>query len=426
VFKARTLVQVAAFSVVSRGLLAIVALVLIRYMTPAEYARYIFVLSATGVLTGLIGTAFNNIYIVGHRSLDVKDPSEFLGMQLLSLSVLCVAALPFRSALNGFYTLAVGVTVSTALVQFLSTVYQQEKAFFRYSMVETVRALLLVVGTLALALLPRGFTAVNALWVQIAMGMVMFGAFFLTRLEVGKVLRVRRSAGLLAQVARSPYRLIVLYVMVMAVFGQLDVLLLQWLTDDFQLASYGAAFRYYGLLGLALGTVHSVFLPVVQDTTRMDQLDAIFRKHGHLVLVAIPVVLAGMAASPWIIPFIDAGKYPGSVRVFQILSVSAILSFAFSPHVHVMMRVRDFQRLVAYALCGLAVHLVASVALIRVWGAAGAAVGTLLAFLTLNGSIFLRARSVRRDYARHVAGLPDLGLAPGPEAAPLLPEEMLT
>ena len=87
------------------------------------------------------------------------------------------------------------------------------------------------------------------------------------------------------------------------------------------------------------------------------------------VLVAISALL-----SPFLIPLIDGGKYPGSIVVFQILLVTAFCAYVLAPSVSILMAQRRYLVLAAVYGLGLLVNLVGDIAIARTFGVTGIAV----------------------------------------------------
>ena len=204
------------------------------------------------------------------------------------------------------------------------------------------------------------------------------------------------SRGEIERVARGlvagPYGYLFAYFFVLGFFTQADVFMLKILASDDTVAAYGSALRYYAVLSLALGSVHAVLLPMVRHASSRRELEAILDRHGRIALgFAAAVALVGWAAG-WAIPWIDAGKYPEAVPTFRILCVSAVISFAFSPHVNLVMRHERFRFLLWLIIAALALHVSASIALIPAHGAAGAAIAMAASAALVTVSIFLLSR----------------------------------
>ena len=173
---------------------------------------------------------------------------------------------------------------------------------------------------------------------------------------------------------------------------QIDVFMLRLISDDLQLATYGAAYRYYSALAMALGAVHAVLLPLIQRARNYEELEAVFERHKKLALLFIPLVMLIGWVSQWLIPWVDMGRYPDSVMVFRILCVSVVVSFAFSPHVNLIMRFEQFRFLSALIVVALFINVILNSVFIPVFGAMGAAMATLIASASVTVPIYIKSR----------------------------------
>jgi O-antigen/teichoic acid export membrane protein len=186
------------------------------------------------------------------------------------------------------------------------------------------------------------------------------------------------------------------YFIVLALFSQVDIFMLKALADADTLASYASAARYYQLLSLALGAVHAVILPSMQAADSSPALDDLFRKHSWLLAAFAPVVAACAVLATWVLPWVDLGRYPDSVPTFQILCVSAVVSFAFSPHVNLVFTQRRFRFLFLLIVSALAINMALNAALIPLMGERGAAIATLVGSACVTIPIFVLSRQLRR------------------------------
>ncbi|HLF23911.1 MAG TPA: polysaccharide biosynthesis C-terminal domain-containing protein, partial [Burkholderiales bacterium] len=106
------------------------------------------------------------------------------------------------------------------------------------------------------------------------------------------------------------------------------------------------------------------------------------------------VVLAGVAAG-WVMPWVDHGRYPDSVTAFRVLAISAVVSFGFSPHVNLLMKLERFRFLVALVALALGVNVVMLLLLVPRYGSIGASVGTLIAAACVTIPIYFESRRLR-------------------------------
>src|SRR2546422_953562 len=389
----KAVVQVFSMDLAGKALLAVMTLLLIRFMAAEQFAQYTLALALVAVVSQALAATFNRIYIVGHRSLNLgSDFGAFFALQLLTVLAAWVVLLPFRPRPESVLWLALAVTLGTCMVELGKTVLQQEHKFLPFSLVELLRATLVFLTALALVYLLRGrVQAWQILLAQAAVMFALFVAIFAQRLRFRDIVAIGRARDLAWRMMRGEYRFLFLYFALVALLSQTAVFALKLLSTDLQLAAFGAAFRYYTLLSLALNAVHVVLLPLVQDSTSQEALDAVFGQQRKALAVFVPVVVAGTVLAAWILPWIDRGKYPAAVPVFQILSLSAIVSFAFSPHVNLLLRYEEFRFLCRLTLLAIGLHVLLAYVFGERWGAVGAGWSAAAAFGLPNGSIYVPA-----------------------------------
>lgn len=397
----KSAIQIFFFDILSKLLLGAMGIVLIRYMPENEYARYTLAVSLIAVATQTLVLSFNRIYIVGYERLDLEGASSsFLGFQLWGILALVVVTLPLQGFAHGVYWFVVAVAVATCLVEFAKTFSQRELRFFRFSMIELARAVVLVGSAFALIYVVRyNLKAWEVLFVQAFSTLAVFLAFFWKLIKWKKLLKIGEAVRLALAVAAGEYRYLFGYFFVLAFFLQVSVFVLRITANDVTLATFGAAFRYSSILSLALAAVQVVLLPLIQRAQNIAELEDIYGKHKRMLLLFAPMVLFAAWIGQWIIPWVDKGKYPDAVPAFQILAVSTIVSFALSPHGYLVMRFEDFKFLFVLIGAALLLSIGLNVALISALGAVGAAIATLVSITFVSGSQFLRARMHRKTLA---------------------------
>jgi O-antigen/teichoic acid export membrane protein len=390
----QALFQVFTFDLASKITLGVLGLALIRYLPAAEYAAYTFALALAAFTTQSLAATFNRLYILTAAGAGARAEWSSIALQLLLLAILAVLGLPLTASLGWLYGLVVLLAAASCASEFAKTYYQRELRFLRYSVIELSRSLLFFAAASGLiALHGHGLGAAAVLVVQ-AGSLLLVAAWVLAK-EAPRwepsgrtdIARFARTA------ARGDYAWLFGYFFVLGIFTQADVFMLKIAGDDDMLATYGSAFRYYSILSLALGSVHAVMLPMVQRSSGRE-LQSLFDKHrqlaaGFLVIVALCGWLAG-----WVIPWVDGGKYPGAVTTFRVLCVSAVISFAFSPHVNLVMRFERFRFLLTLILIALAANVGLALLLIPSLGAVGAALATLVSAAVVTVSIFVESRKL--------------------------------
>jgi O-antigen/teichoic acid export membrane protein len=402
----KSIVQVFSFDIASKVLLGVLGILLIRFMPEAEYARYTFAAALVAFASQTITGTFNRIYIVGYERLKLRGAAPaFLVLQLLAITLVVLLALPFRGRLAGAYGLAVAVVFAICLSEYSKTVSQQALQFRRFSLIEVARSALFLGAVLALVARDgQGIRAEQVLLLQAASMALVFLAASGRRSLFAGGMPLREFLRVASGILRQGYRYLFGYFALMALLSQMDVFMLQGISTEREVAVYGAGFRFYLLLSLALAAVHAVLLPVLQRVETTEEQDEILARHFGMVRLFAPAVALGAVAAGWVIPWVDGGKYPAAVVVFRILAASAVISFAFSPYVNILMRFEDFRWLLGLVCAALLAHAGLSMALLPRYGAVGAATVTLLVFGTLNASIFVRVRRRSGRWWREAAG----------------------
>ncbi|GAB4135639.1 MAG: hypothetical protein Tsb009_02120 [Planctomycetaceae bacterium] len=388
--------QVFAGDFTAKVLLGLAGLALIRFMPTGEYALLTLatVLSAF-VVQGVTGN-LNRVYLVGRKQLRLEDtPQRFLSMQVWLLIFLAIAGIPIVHAsddLASVYYLVIAITLAQCLLEFVKTVYQQELKFASFSLIEVARTILFV-AALAGLIFWNGNTlkAWQVLVLQaVCVGGVVLVVFgrqidWTSFLQFGDAWRLSRA------VFTSRYLLMIGYFLGVAMLVRIDVFMLGILSNEHQLATFGASFRYYNILMMLLGALHTVFLPLMQKVRTRDELRKLFGQHRRMIVMIVPLILFGAWISEWIIPFIDGGKYPGAVDVFRVLSLSALISLTCSPHANLLLRYGEFRFL--FIICAVATiaNVGMNAVLIPRWQATGAAWATLIAAGGVNVLIYFRS-----------------------------------
>ncbi len=421
----RSVLQVFSFNIVSKIIMGITGILLIRYMSLGEYASFTFAFSIMMVVTQAFTVSLNRIYIVGQRNLHLSDSSSpFLGFQLMVILVLAIATYPFVAGSRNLYWFTTAAIVATCFSEFTKTFFQEKMKFKSFSAVEICRTVLITIGTLlAIYFLGSKLTAWQVLGIQAVAMSLIFLAAFGRQLNIGELLKISRVLGLARTIIKGQFVFLFGYYFLFSFFGQLDVFMLRFLSNDATVATYGSAFRYYTLVIMALGSAHTVLLPMTQKAQSVDELRTIFRKFKKLVFVFAPVVLLGAWASMWIIPAIDAGKYPQAVMVFRILAISAIFSFALSPHVNLVMRFEKFKFLFFAVIVAAAISIVLNIFLVPLWGAVGTAISTFVSFGYVNGMVYLKAKRLMNQNVS-LPGEPDSEIKPAETSAQPMKNEI--
>ena len=390
--------QVLAFDIVSKMLLGALSILFIRVMDFNEFTFFVFSLSIATLIGQILSSSFNRIYVIGFKHLKFdKSFWPFLVIQVFMTMFACGIILPFINLpLEILFSIAI-FSLTYTLLEASKTVYQQQQRFIRYSVIELMRALLVCVLIIYLIWRMSGkLFAWQALTAHaLGMGVVFITVTIILSIRSAKGGELKNgSSALFKNIIIGPYRYLFGYFVILSLFTQLDVLMLWFNAINIELATYGSAFRYYGLLSLVLGAVHVVLLPAVQHAKSGYELREIFKSHQIIIWLFIPVLILSAISAIYILPWVDQGKYPNSVLVFQILCVSALISLAFSPHVNLLMRTHKFKFLFILICLASILNFILNSILIPIYGAEGAAFATAISSAFVTIPIYLHSRQL--------------------------------
>lgn len=386
----RRLFQVFSFDLVSKAMLGVLGIVAIRYMSESQYATYTFALAVAAVVSQILSASFNRVYVLAYQTLRLStEGASFLGLQLFIIAILAVVGLPFASELKGVYWLVFVLAAATCLTEYAKTFYQQQLRFIRYSLVELVRSAIIFGGSFVLTwAVGFNLSAWHFLCVQTVAMILVFWFSVGRNLHLKDIGHLRPAITLALKIANGEFGYLFAYFFLLAIFAQIDVLMLKAFAYDVELATYGSAFRYYAILSLALGSLHAVLLPMIERADS-KQIAEMLSAHGRLTFAfALFLVPIAWFAS-WFMPMVDLGRYPNAPNVFRVLCVSAIISFACSPHVNIIFRHRRFRFLLILISIALVLAILLNMILIPRYGAIGVAVATLITSATVTLPIYI-------------------------------------
>jgi O-antigen/teichoic acid export membrane protein len=384
-------------SAAARLVIALGMLITIRAMEPQEFADLTF---ATALIVGasqLLGAPLNHIYVLeAARSPEEWASHGLLLVQLGLATILCVLGSPLMVPFGALYPAGCLWLLAIVAFEFARARRQSSLQFWAYGALELLRAILFVAGLALLVALapPRALDVV--LLQAVVTGLIAAPLLWPILTNVRSPALAKHFHGF-RRILSGDYRYLVAYFAVLAVFAQLDVLMLSALGDTAQLANYGAALRYYQVLLIAVGAVHAILLPSVQRPETLAGVAAVFRRTRWSIYLVLLLTLVSIAVAGFVIPLIDGARYSGSVAVFRILAVSAGVSAACSPYVFLLMRERAFLLLLKLVLTATAANALLGPMLILAAGASGAAVATLVSTALITVPIFIRGRRLLRQ-----------------------------
>jgi O-antigen/teichoic acid export membrane protein len=164
----RPILLVLSSDLVSKILLGLVWLLLIRHLPPQEFALLTLATSVAVVASQTLGASINRIYILSSPEVNTGDPTPLILFQLCVLFLLGIGGLPFAEVLPGTaYVLTLLLASGILLSDFGKTVYQKQLKFSIFSMIELARSTLVATALVVLVMqLESGVRAWQVLALQ--------------------------------------------------------------------------------------------------------------------------------------------------------------------------------------------------------------------------------------------------------------------
>jgi len=375
--------------VASRGMSALTLIVLLRALDTADFAFVVLLLNVGQFLgsaaTGGIRLRYARIE-AERVSRGDEEPSAFHStLTSGSILIVLVAAIGLLicSALGvgkgaserlDFALLATTFTLGTAGAEMAIYHWQAQLRFMRAGLIQFTRAT--VVFVLALGATFGIFESATAVGTAMAIGVCVVAA--IVSLPIAFETRgAERGRDGRFGFGRETMSL-TLYSLASAGWAYLDIFLVAALLNDVAVASYGAALRY---ISIVMGPVPALVAVLRVRTSQHDMVDSerarremMFRWIRQTFIPTLLVIGGGGIAAIWAIPFVDGGKYPLSVPIFEVLLIVTLVQFILLPAPGLLIAQKRYTTLAVVNVIAVVVNVILASAAAPLIGVVGVAV----------------------------------------------------
>lgn len=392
------LLKVFSAEILAKIFIGLIGVFLIRFMSIDEFATYtlsftIFILSSS-----IVSSVFNIIFIYKP---DIQKIDDHTHLIIIQCSLLCIIGI-LLSSVNQYYDLPLISILLLATIHtifmFRQTVLQKSLNFGKYYYLEFTRVTSFLIIFIICVNSFADISSELILNVQtLATIISLCTRRFFKDVQIGKIKGIDLLSEIQSNFDNKNITLF-LYFIFVAILLSLDMLFLRLLSDDIQLAQYGAAYRYYGILQVGLIASQKIIVPHIGRTNDAEQVALIYSQHrkmSNVILFCLPV---GIYAIIQVMPLIDNNKYPESPGIFAILAASAYISFRLSPYSNLLMKEKLYGYLLRVITIGLVLHVTMLHFLIEQYLAYGAAVASLVSYAFVNVLIYVKgSRLLKND-----------------------------
>jgi len=172
-----------------------------------------------------------------------------------------------------------------------------------------------------------------------------------------------------------------------ALYGQIDSVMMGYLNQITETGWYNAAYRIAGVAFIPIGLMATSFYPALSKTFKESKDE--FQKDwnnlmGIMIALAIPIVVGGIVLAPKIINFIYDQNYTASILAFQILIIMVGISFLHTPFNQALLISNQQIKFFWISISGLTTNVALNLLLIPRYSLYGAAIATVItAFVVL-------------------------------------------
>ena len=172
------------------------------------------------------------------------------------------------------------------------------------------------------------------------------------------------------------------------IYTNLDNVMLGFMTNEIQVGYYDAAVKIKNILVSFVTSLGPVLLPRATyyvETGHMEEFKRIIRKAYHFVwILGIPVMLYFIIMAKESIFLLSGESYAGSIVPMQIITPTVVLiGLSNVLGIQILLPLGKEHLVFVSEVAGAIVDLIINAILIPIWGAAGAAFGTLVAELVV-------------------------------------------
>ncbi len=393
----RGFVSTFALDIVARSMSALTLVLLLRALDVEDFA-FIVLLFNVGRFLGSAATGGIRLRYTRLEAERVsrghEEPSAFYST-LLSGNGLVLAAgllgLAGATALGvgedsgerlAFIALGTAFTLGSATVELATFHYQAQLAFMRAGLIQVARAIVqLAVAAMATVGLLKSGTVValylaitTCLVAAIVAGPLVRSTWGSTHGREGRFGFGRESASL------------TLYSLASAGWAYIDLFLVAALLNDVAVAAYGIALRY---MSIVIGPVPAMVSVLRVRTAQSDIIDsdeaqiAMMKRWAKQSGPPTAAVLGVAAiAAIWVIPWLDGGRYPDSVPIFQVLMVVAFAQLVTLPNSSLLITQERYTTLAWVNAVAIGVNVVVAAIAAELFGVIGIAAA--LAVVTIG------------------------------------------
>lgn len=388
----QNIIAVLTSQFISKGVYGIAILLIMKYMSYDEYANYTFMMGLVAIISGIIASSINNIYIIGGRRFS-EQINEILYLQIAG-GILLSGVMSLWFMLDYSVALMVSMlSLAVCLSEFTKTRYQQKLKFSNYNMIEMGRMILFFVFLLVYLIVNNYFITSNVVIILNTIAMLMIAVIDGRKIFSFSASSLENALKFIKKIALSRYKYLFMYFVILSIMGQTNMFFIKILGNAYDLAIYGVSNQFFLIYSMLINAVNSVFLPVIVNS-KEDCVGDLWHFNFCVVgkLFTCCIILDAFLAA--FVHFYFAGKYDEAISLICIYSILAAISVVLVPYVSVVLKNFEFFFMMLVSLGAMLINILFGVTLFLWIGVVGVAISTLISYTFLNLCGYFRAKSM--------------------------------
>ena len=393
------------FDIISKLLMAVATIVIVRLLSIDEYAIYTKFHSISVLSTTIIGTGLALAYVRFAAEKVSRGQDNSFGLFKLCSLLVCLAtiisfiAIPIinKSFNTTFFISIISLIYGgvLALNKMNQSYFQVDERFSTSGIITNIKNITLCLGVAVLPIFFSNITATQTIYATIISAIIAYliGYIYISKNSTTQTFSSDKS--LLRALFKESWWLII-YSLLVCLFDQGCVIIMSHIASIEDIAIYGVASKYYALMLTFLSSLITVLRIRTSNQSMVDSKDNrkafVLNWIKRVWWIAGAVCLCTILVSRPVLTLLNGNEYIDAVPVFNILVIGVFIGYIFAPNVAVMMSAKRYKELCALALISFIINCVICVTLIPKCGAIGAAVAV------VNSNAFMNIVSTLIKY----------------------------
>lgn len=402
--------KVLSFDILSKFLAAVMTIALIRILSTRDYAAYVKFYSISTFIHGVFGTGIA-ISLIRYLTEEISRGREssrglhfvavllILPLSIFLLSLTNVIGILYQTSRSVVvYGCIFGFVLS--LIQINQSYYQARENYNCAGIIQNLRYIFLLSFLFLIWLAVGEISLEPVLFAYIICGSLTFivGLYWIYyRVPIKEYLV---GANRLGEMLKSSLWM-VLYCIFLNFLNQVDIIMLTNMTTDIDVAMYGVAYKYYGLM---LTLLPSIMAVLRVRSSQKEYIDSAEKRRTFAInwinktwKISSILCLFAIASCGFIMPILNGPDYDASINIFRIFVIGVGISYVFAANVHMMMSAKKQSILCLLAFVALIINIGTNMIFIPLWGTVGAALATILshAFINVSSTIIILRSDIK-------------------------------